>query len=78
MESVGPSTSESNVRMLLLHSGFFKSKFLSQLCRRGAISKKKMDDDYTQHKKFWKHIRKVDGPKKKNKNPNKLKSDDEE
>ena len=47
-----------NEKTLPLHKGCFRSKF-SNICRKGAISKKKMDQDYNNHKKFWDHIRKI-------------------
>lgn len=40
-----------NEKTLPLHKGCFRSK-LSNIYRKGAISKKKMDQDYNNHKKF--------------------------
>ena len=58
MENEELSTNGSSEKTLPLRNDFCKSK-RPVTFRKGAISKKKMDDDYENHKKFKNHIWKI-------------------
>ena len=51
------NTNESSVRTLLSPNASSRSKLITP--RKGAISKKNMDDDFKKHKKYVKQIKKV-------------------
>ena len=51
MENEDKNTRELKEKMQLLLKDCFKSK-KSFNCRKGAISKKKFDEDYSHHKKI--------------------------